>query len=80
MTSLQLRPYASSPDETLLRALRADEQGAFAEIYERYWYRVFALAYRKLKSRAAEELVQDLFEALRAAGRSTPLTTSNATP
>ncbi len=57
--------FASYPDERLLSALRADDQGAFAEIYERYWYRIFALAYRKLKSQAAaEELVQDLFEAL----------------
>jgi len=42
-----------------------DDRGAFAEVYARYWYRVFALAYRKLKSReTAEELVQDLFAAL----------------
>lgn len=42
-----------------------DNRGAFAEIYERYWYRVFALAYRKLKSReTAEELVQELFAVL----------------
>ena len=34
-------------------------------MYERYWYRVFALAYRKLKSReTAEELVQELFATL----------------
>jgi len=42
-----------------------DNRGAFAEVYERYWYRVFALAYRKLKSReTAEELVQELFVTL----------------
>lgn len=42
-----------------------DNRGAFAELYERYWYRVFALAYRKLKSReTAEELVQELFATL----------------
>ncbi|NML64983.1 sigma-70 family RNA polymerase sigma factor [Hymenobacter sp. RP-2-7] len=42
-----------------------DDREAFAELYERYWYRVFALAYRKLKSRdVAQELVQELFAAL----------------
>lgn len=57
--------YALSSDAVLLGLLPSDDQGAFAEIYERYWYRVFALAYRKLKSReVAEELVQDLFETL----------------
>ncbi|GGF12525.1 DNA-directed RNA polymerase sigma-70 factor [Hymenobacter cavernae] len=45
--------------------MAADNRAAFAEIYERYWYRVFAVAYRKLKSREiAEELVQDLFATL----------------
>jgi RNA polymerase sigma-70 factor (family 1) len=57
--------YASWADELLLQALLADDRGAFAELYERYWQRVFALAYRRLKSREiAEELVQDLFAAL----------------
>lgn len=65
MSSLSLRAYLSWTDAALLEALRADDRGAFAELYERYWYRVFALAYRKLKSReTAEELVQDLFAAL----------------
>lgn len=60
-----LRPYTDHTDDALLAALLANDQGAFAEIYARYWYRVFALAYRKLKAReVAEELVQDLFEAL----------------
>ncbi|GAB3307804.1 RNA polymerase sigma-70 factor [Hymenobacter tenuis] len=57
--------YASWRDEALLEALVTDDRGAFAEIYQRYWYRTFALAYRKLKSReTAEELVQDLFATL----------------
>jgi RNA polymerase sigma-70 factor (family 1) len=65
VSSLLLRAYASWTDEALLEALAADDRSAFAELYERYWYRVFALAYRKLKDRApAEELVQDLFATL----------------
>ncbi|UOG76119.1 RNA polymerase sigma-70 factor [Hymenobacter tibetensis] len=54
--------YAAWTDTELLDALRADEEKAFAEIYKRYCYRLFTVAYRKLNSRqVAEELVQDLF-------------------
>jgi RNA polymerase sigma-70 factor (family 1) len=57
--------YASLSEADLLAALRADEEGGFAEIYQRYCYRLFTVAYQKLKSReTAEELVQDLFENL----------------
>lgn len=65
MTSLSPPAYANWPDAALLQALLADDRAAFAELYERYWYRVFALAHRRLKSReTAEELVQDLFATL----------------
>lgn len=65
MRSTSLRLYASWPDAALLAALQADEEGAFEEIYKRYCYRLFTVAYHKLKSReVAEELVQDLFAAL----------------
>ena len=54
--------YAAWTDAALLDALRADQEQAFAEIYKRYCYRLFTVAYRKLKScEVAEELVQDLF-------------------
>ncbi|MBO2011041.1 sigma-70 family RNA polymerase sigma factor [Hymenobacter negativus] len=57
--------YASLSDADLLTALYSDDEGSFAEIYQRYCYRLFTLAYQKLKSReTAEELVQDLFENL----------------
>lgn len=60
-----LRTYSSWSDGALLEALRTDDEQAFAEIYRRYCYRLFALAYGKLKNReVAEELVQDLFESL----------------
>lgn len=62
MSSSPLRVYASWTDAALLEAVALDNWRAFSELYERYWYRVFALAYRKLKSReTAEELVQELF-------------------
>jgi RNA polymerase sigma-70 factor (family 1) len=54
--------YAAWPDAALVAALQADEEKAFSEIYKRYCYRLFTVAYRKLKSQqVAEELVQDLF-------------------
>lgn len=65
MSPPTLRAYNSWSDEALLTALLTDDREAFAELYERHWYRVFALAYRKLKGReTAEELVQDLFATL----------------
>jgi RNA polymerase sigma-70 factor (family 1) len=65
VNSLSSPAYGAWPDAALLQALLADDRAAFAELYERYWYRVFALAYRRLKSREiAEELVQDLFATL----------------
>jgi RNA polymerase sigma-70 factor (family 1) len=63
--SSSLRAYASYSDAALLDAWRANEEDAFAEIYKRYCYPLFCLAYRKLNDReVAEELVQDLFENL----------------
>lgn len=54
--------YAAWPDAALVDALRADDEKAFTVVYKRYCYRLFTVAYRKLKNRlAAEELVQDLF-------------------
>ncbi|MDJ0365712.1 RNA polymerase sigma-70 factor [Hymenobacter sp. H14-R3] len=65
MNTSSQRARAAWDDEALLQALGQDDRAAFAEVYERYWQRLFGLAYRKLKSReTAEELVQDLFAAL----------------
>lgn len=65
MLSFSSSKYAAHSDADLLAALRADDEGSFAEIYQRYCYQLFTLACRKLNNReAAEELVQDLFENL----------------
>lgn len=43
------------------RFLQGDER-AFISIYDRYWYKLFLCAYRRIKDKgAAEGLVQDLF-------------------
>lgn len=65
MVPRSLWAHAASGDDELLAALRADDRGAYAEIFRRYSSRLFELAYGKLKSReTAEELVQELFETL----------------
>ncbi|RZK33288.1 MAG: RNA polymerase sigma-70 factor [Hymenobacter sp.] len=49
-------------EEPLLNGLRAGDLSAFETIYEHYWYPLFLVAFRKLKSKEiAEELVQDIF-------------------
>ncbi|WP_055562238.1 RNA polymerase sigma factor [Hymenobacter sp. AT01-02] len=60
-----VRLYAAWDDAALVKALAQEDTLAFAELYERYWWPLFEVAYRKVNSReAAEEVVQDLFTAL----------------
>ena len=57
--------YAAWDNDALVLGLRADDEKAFTEIYERYWQRLYEMTFRKLGSGAeAEEIVQDLFVAL----------------
>lgn len=52
-------------DEELIHSLKEGSQQAFEEIYHRYWYKLFGVAYHETGSREdAEELVHDLFERL----------------
>jgi RNA polymerase sigma-70 factor (ECF subfamily) len=49
-------------DVTLLEALQKGDTKAFSVIYERHWYKMFLIAYRRLKDKElAKELVQDIF-------------------
>lgn len=46
----------------LLRSLSEGNEDAFLKIYEKYWYKVFSVAYKRLrKKEIAEELTQELF-------------------
>lgn len=57
--------YRSVSDEQLLFFLREGNANAFAEIYDRYWYKLFGVAYHKIGTKEeAEELVHDVFESL----------------
>ena len=59
------RPHSAWDGPALVRALGADDEQAFAEIYERYWGPLHAQAGRKLGcAHEAEEVVQDLFVTL----------------
>jgi RNA polymerase sigma-70 factor (ECF subfamily) len=52
-------------DERLVGLLKEDNKKAFEEIYNRYWYKLFSMAYHETGTREeAEELVHDLFEML----------------
>jgi RNA polymerase sigma-70 factor (family 1) len=58
-----LLPTRSSyTDQELVRLLKQDDEGAFTELYNRYWERLLFIAGIKLRDLAiAEELVQDIF-------------------
>jgi RNA polymerase sigma-70 factor (family 1) len=52
----------SQNDEMLLAALSRGDSAAFIEIYNLYWYRVFSVAYKRIRNKEiAKELTQDLF-------------------
>lgn len=54
--------YSSLDDQELLHRLKAGEENAFTEIYNRYWKSLFAVAFHKLRNHTqAEEIVQDIF-------------------
>jgi RNA polymerase sigma-70 factor (ECF subfamily) len=49
-------------DAKLLQLLRANDEQAFKEIYDRYWKPIFEAAYHRLASKeTARELVQTIF-------------------
>jgi RNA polymerase sigma-70 factor (ECF subfamily) len=55
-------PNAMTPDPALLTAIRSGDQGAMAEVYDRYSSIVYAVALRVLQDAgAAEDVLQDVF-------------------
>src|SRR5438309_10209156 len=50
------------PDVALMLRVQGDEPGAFAELVQRYWARVFGRFYQRLGDRQeAEDLAQEVF-------------------
>ncbi|MBO9732544.1 MAG: sigma-70 family RNA polymerase sigma factor [Chitinophaga sp.] len=57
--------YAHYGDDTLVQLMSGDDHNAFTEIYNRYWKRLYVLAYDRLRSRElAEDVVQDVLTGL----------------
>lgn len=62
MSTLPKPLPATWSDTDLATALSRGDEGAFAEIYSRFWLPLFRVACQKTQSKeTAEELVQDLF-------------------
>ncbi|MBO9571102.1 MAG: hypothetical protein J7497_02680, partial [Chitinophagaceae bacterium] len=54
--------YKTYSDEQLIRLLKVNDEGAFTEIYLRYWKRLFVVGVNKIEDlQLAEEIVQDIF-------------------
>lgn len=52
-------------DDDLIKALRLGDKRAFEIIFDRYWFKLYHVAYSRLKSREeAEEIVQDIFTSI----------------
>lgn len=52
-------------DEELTLLLKEEQIDAFEELYNRYWDKLYAAAYKRLRSREiSEEIVQDFFTSL----------------
>ncbi|SEW39946.1 RNA polymerase sigma-70 factor, ECF subfamily [Chitinophaga sp. YR573] len=57
--------YSHYADEELVQMMGGDDQNAFTAIYNRYWKRLYVLAYDRLRSRQlAEDVVQDVLTGL----------------
>ena len=49
-------------DDELVALLQQGELSAFIKIYNRYWFKLYSSAYKRLKNNeASEEIVQDVF-------------------
>lgn len=56
---------ASLDDAELILLLKKDDAGAFKQLYERYWFKMYSLAVSKLRRKdVSEELAQQLFATL----------------
>ena len=57
--------YNSYSDAGLLVMLQKNSEGAFTEIYNRYWEKLFAIAYHHCHNKqVSEEVTQDVFMSL----------------
>ncbi|MBL7728516.1 MAG: RNA polymerase sigma-70 factor [Dinghuibacter sp.] len=63
-----MNDYPTYSDQQLLEFLYNNDELAFTELYNRYWQKLFSIAYNRLKEvQSAEDIVHDVFAALWAA-------------
>jgi len=74
-----MKNFEKLSDERLSLLLFKGDNGAFEEIFNRYWSKLYAAAYKRVKHReAAEEIVQDLLTLLWSKRKSVQIHTSLA--
>lgn len=57
--------YKTFTDDQLLHLVQSDDQLAFKEIFERYWRKLYAIAYNRLQvEQSAEDIVQEVLSML----------------
>lgn len=60
-----MNSYQLNDDKNLLRLIADDDELAFTEIYNRYWEKLVAIAYNRIKEiQLTEDIVQDVFVSL----------------
>lgn len=60
-----MKEYQLYNNQMLLDLLAESDEVAFTELYNRYWKKLFAIAYKRLnESHAAEDIVHDVFASL----------------
>ena len=60
-----MKKYLSYNNHILLNLLAESDEAAFTEIYNRYWKKLYAIAYNRLKETGlAEDIVHDVFAGL----------------
>jgi len=70
----------SATDQQLVALIRQDDRDAFAELYEKYWDKIFAVAMHRLNDEEeAEEIVQEIFLSIWVRRKSLELSHSLAT-
>jgi RNA polymerase sigma-70 factor (ECF subfamily) len=60
-----MKEYQSYSNTILLNLLTESDELAFTELYNRFWQKLFAIAYNRLKEiQEAEDIVHDVFASL----------------
>jgi len=60
-----MKEYQLYDDKLLLELLSKNDETAFTEIYNRFWKKIFVIAYNRLKEQeTAEDIVHDVFASL----------------